>query len=102
MGSRRDDIPVVDRMQIGITVLSSPREWGAITQFGQKYALSRQAVYAIGAQVKRVLLNGLQPGPQGPHPAEPVIQVNRNRLLRSALLLTDVRGRACQSSLTGG
>ena len=90
MGSRRDDIPVVDRMQMGITVLSSQRDWGAISQFAQKYALSRQAVYAIGAQVKRVLLNHLQPGPHGPHPAAPVIRVDRNRLLRSALVLTDV------------
>ena len=90
MGSRRDDIPVVDRMQIGITVLSSQREWGAITQFAQKYNLSRQSVYAIGAQVKCVLWNGLKPGPHGPHPAEPVIQIDRNRLLRSTLVLTDV------------
>ncbi|MBI4790044.1 MAG: hypothetical protein HY782_23665 [Chloroflexi bacterium] len=90
MGARRDDIPVVDRMQIGISVLSSQRAWGAITQFAQKYKLSRQAVYAIGAQVQRVLLNGLQPGPHGPHPAEPVIHGDRNRLVRSTRVLTDV------------
>jgi hypothetical protein len=90
MGSRRDDIPVVDRMQMGIAVLSSQREWGAITQFAQKYHLSRQSVYAIGTQVQRVLLNNLQPGPHGPHPAETVIQIDRNRLLRSTLVLTDV------------
>jgi hypothetical protein len=77
-------------MQIGITVLSAQREWGAITQFAQKYKLSRQAVYAIGIHVKNVLLNGLQPGPHGPHPAEPVIRVDRNRLVRSTLVLTDV------------
>jgi hypothetical protein len=90
MGSRRDDIPAVDRMQMGITVLSSQREWGAITQFAQKYHLSRQSIYALGAQVKRVLLNGLKPGPHGSHSVEPMIPVDRNRLGRSALVLTDV------------
>lgn len=90
MGARRDDIPVMDRMQIGISVLSSQRTWGAITQFAQKYKLSRQAVYAMGTQVQQVLLNGLKPGPHGPHPAERVIPVDRNRLVRSVLTLTDV------------
>lgn len=90
MGPRRDDIPIVDRMQMGLTVLSSRREWGAITQCAQQHKLSRQAVYAIGAQVRRLLLNGLQPGPHGPHAAETVIPVNRNRLLRSLVALTDV------------
>ena len=37
-----------------------------------------------------LLLNGLKPGPHGPHAAETVIPVNRNRLLRSLVALTDV------------
>jgi hypothetical protein len=80
----------VDRVQIGIGVLSSRREWGTITQFAQKYQVSRQAIYAIGTHVKKVLLNSLKPAPHGPHPAETVIRVDRNRLVRSVLLLTDV------------
>jgi len=90
MGPRRDDIPIVDRMQMGLTVLASQRAWGAITQCAQQHKLSRQSVYAIGAQVRRLLLNGLKPGPHGPHLAETVIPVNRNRLLRSLVALTDV------------
>ena len=90
MGPRRDDIPIVDRMQMGLTVLSSSREWGAITQCAQQHKLSRQSVYTIGAQVRHLLLNGLKPGPHGPHAAETVIPVNRNRLLRSLVALTDV------------
>ena len=90
MGPRRDDIPIIDRMQMGLMVLSSPRKWGAITQCAQRHQLSRQSVYAIGAQVRCLLLNGLKPGPHGPHTAKTVIPVNRNRLLRSLVALTDV------------
>lgn len=90
MGSRRDDIPAPDRMQIGMTVLSPHREHGDITRLAEKYNLSRQTVYEMGARAKDILWNGLRPGPHGPQPAETVLRVDRNRLLRSTLILTDV------------
>jgi len=89
MGTRRDDLLAADRLHIGVTVLNPHREWGEVTQLVQQYDLSRQAIYAMGDKVKAILLDGLEPGPHGPHPTPKVIRVDRNRLLRSTLVLTD-------------
>lgn len=54
----------------------------------EAYEVSRQTIYDIGAAGEQVLLAGLVPGPHGPQLCEKTIRVDRNRLARSAVVLT--------------
>ena len=76
-------------MQMVIDVLASDRPRGTVTKLAQNHAISRQSVYDITAAGREVLLRGLQPGPHGPHLAEPTIRVDRNRLIRGSVVLTE-------------
>jgi hypothetical protein len=88
VGARRNDITSVQRAQIAIRVLNSDRPRGTITQLAEEYAVSRQTIYEIGEAGEQVLIDGLEPGPHGPQPREKTINVDRNRLTRSAVVLT--------------
>jgi hypothetical protein len=77
-------------MQIASTVLSAQREWGTVTELAAQYAVSRQAIYEIVAAGKRALLVGLSPQPPGPQVAATTVHVDRNRLIRSVVALTEV------------
>ena len=90
MGARRDDITSSQRAQIAIEVLSPYRSWGTVSRLAEEYKVSRQTVYEIAATGNRVLMTGLEPGPHGPQPAEKAIWVDRNRLVRGAVALTEV------------
>jgi len=46
-------------------------------------------VYEIAAAGERVLTLGLEPGPHGPQPAEKTVEVDRNRLVRGTVVLTE-------------
>jgi len=89
MGKRRDDIVAEQRAQIAIEVLSPHRTWGAITNLQRTYGLSRQGIYDIAAKGSRVLRAGMKPGGYGPQPHQRQVEVNRNRLQRSVLALTE-------------
>jgi len=88
VGARRDDITGTERAQIAIAVLNDDRGWGTVTDFAAEYAISRQTVYKIAAAGEQVLIDGLEPGPHGPQPREKTICVDRNRLVRGAVVLT--------------
>ncbi len=88
MGARRDDITSIERAQITVEVLDSDRPWGTVTDLATEYAISRQTVYEIAAMGEQVLIEGLEPGPHGPQPREKTIFVDRNRLVRGAVVLT--------------
>jgi len=90
MGARRDDMPVQQRVQMALAVLSPQRPQGTITRLAQAVGVSRQTIYALAARAERVLRSGLAPGPHGPPLATPVIPVDRNRLLRGSVVLTEV------------
>jgi hypothetical protein len=75
---------------MAIEVLSSRREWGKVSELAQTYAVSRKTIYDIAAKGEQVLLAGLQPGPHGPHLSEKMIRVDRNRLVRGSVVLTEV------------
>ena len=77
----------MQRVQIAIKVLNTERPRGTITELAEEYAVTRQTVYNIGSAGEQVLLDGLAPGPHGPQPQESTIQVDRNRLVRGALVL---------------
>jgi hypothetical protein len=78
------------RAQIATDVLASHRPHGTVTQLAQAYSVSRQTIYEIGAAGRRVLLAGLQPGPHGPPLAQKTVRVDRNRLVRGSVVLTEM------------
>lgn len=89
MGARRDDITGSQRVRIAIEVLHPEREWGTVTRLACEYQLSRKTIYDIGEAAEQLLARGLEPGPHGPYPAEQTIRVDRNRLVRGAVVLTE-------------
>jgi hypothetical protein len=90
MGTRRDDISSAQRAQISIEVLASNREWGKVVELAESYKVSRKTIYDIARKGEQVLVAGLEPGPHGPQPREKVIKVDRNRLVRGSVVLTEV------------
>lgn len=90
MGARRDDITSEQRMQIAIEVLGSSRKRGKVVELAQRYTVSRQTIYDIGAKGQQVLLEGLKPAPHGPELGQRSVIVNRERLMRSSVVLTEV------------
>jgi hypothetical protein len=89
MGTRRDDITGMERAQIAIEVMSPYRPQGLVTELAQSYGISRQTAYKIAASGKGLLETEMQPGRHGPYPAEKDVRVDRNRLLRSTVVLTE-------------
>jgi hypothetical protein len=55
----------------------------------ESYEVSRKTIYEIAGKGKQVLVAGLEPGPHGPHQAEKQITVDRNRLVRGSVVLTE-------------
>lgn len=90
MGTRRNDISSEQRAQISIEVLASNRTWGTVTELAQRYKVSRKTIYEIASKGQQVLEAGLEPGPHGPQPSEKIITVDRNRLVRGSVVLTEV------------
>jgi len=89
MGARRDNITGIERGQIVIEVLPASRPQGLVTELSQTYNVSRQTIYNIAAAGKAVLESHMQPGPHGPCPAKLNVQVDRDGLERSTLVLTE-------------
>ncbi len=90
VGTRRDDITSSQRAQIAVDVLSAHRLWGTVSQLAGRYNISRQTVYEIASAGEQVLVTGLEPGPHGPAPAEKTVRIDRNRLVRGTVKLTQV------------
>jgi len=76
-------------MQIGLTMLAPDRAWSEVSRMAQEHGVSRRTIYDMAARTKEVLLKGLEPGRHGPQPEETVVRVDRNRLVRSTLVLSD-------------
>jgi hypothetical protein len=89
MGARRDDITGVQRAQITIEVLYPHRPWGTVTRLARGYGVARKTIYDIRNAGERVLTMGLEPGPHGPQSTEKAILVDRNRLVRGTVVLTE-------------
>jgi hypothetical protein len=89
VGARRDDITSSQRAQIAIEVLSPRRSWGTVSRLAEQYDISRETVYEIAATGNCVLVRGMQPMPHGPQPTEKVVRVDRNRLVRGTVALTE-------------
>lgn len=89
MGWKRNDIGTQERMQIGMQVLSAKRTWGVVSDLARQYKVSRQTIYDLGKRVADILDKQLQPKAPGPKPAPETIKVNRNRLQRAVLVLSE-------------
>ena len=89
MGTRRDDIPGRQRAHIALEALSPYRPHGTISRLAREKAVSRQAIYDIAAAGKAVLETYLAPGRHGPQAVETTIRVDRNRLARGSVVLTE-------------
>jgi predicted DNA-binding protein YlxM (UPF0122 family) len=75
---------------MAIEVLNKDRAWGKVSELAQTYAVSRKTIYDIAAKGQQVLLAGLQPGPHGPSLNDKLIRVDRNRLVRGSVVLSEV------------
>ena len=89
MGTRHDDIPGSQRAQIALAALSPDRRYGTITRLAREHAVSRQTIYALAAAGQAVLEQQLTPGRHGPPPVERLLPVDRNRLVRSSVVLAE-------------
>ena len=89
MGARRDDITASQRKEVAIEVLSPHRPWGTVSRLSREYGVSRKTIYDIRDAGEQVLEMGLKPGPHGPQPVEKVLLVDRNRLVRGTVVLTE-------------
>ena len=89
MGARRDNITGKERADIAIQVLPSSRAHGLVTELSRTYGISRQTVYNIAAAGRALLETGMQPGAHGPCPTQKNVLVDRDRLERSTLVLTE-------------
>ncbi len=90
MGARRDDIDGRQRARIAVEVLSAHHPRGTVVRLAQEHGVSRQTIYDIAAAGEQLLAEGLAPGPHGPQPAAQTIPVDRDRLVRSTVVLTEV------------
>ena len=90
MGTRRDDITGMERAQIAIQIMPPNRPHGLVVKLANSHRVSRQTIYKIAAAGKALLETDLQPGRHGPNPIEKEVRVDRNRLGRSTVVLTEV------------
>lgn len=74
---------------MAIEVLSSSRGWGKVSELAETYAVSRKTIYDIASKGEQVLRAGLWPGSHGPCLSEKRIRVDRNRLVRGSVVLTE-------------
>jgi hypothetical protein len=105
VGTRRDNITGKERAEIAMEVMPTSRPYGTITRLAREHAVSRQTIYTISGIGRDILLQNMAPGQHGPKPEEKVVLVNRDRLARSAVMLTwagvsqrDI-GRCCEALL---
>jgi len=89
VGPRRDDIPGSQRAQIVLAALGPDRPYGTIARLARANAVSRQTIYAIAAAGQAVLETQLAPGRHGPQVGATTIRVDRNRLARATVVLTE-------------
>jgi hypothetical protein len=69
-------------------LISATVAYGSASKF--KIGLRRASSYDNGAKGKQVLLEGLRSGPHGPELAQRTVIVNRERLIRSSVVLTEL------------
>jgi len=88
VGARRDNITGKERAEIAMEVMPTTRPYGTVTRLAREYAVSRQTIYTLSGMGRDILLQSMAPGQHGPKVEEKVVLVNKDRLARSAVVLT--------------
>lgn len=89
MGARRVDIDVQQRVHLALSVLSPHRPHGTITRLAEHVGVSRQTLYRLAATAEHLLRTGLLPDRHGAVRAASPIHIDRNRLRRASVVLTE-------------
>ncbi len=88
MGNRKDHITGADRAQIALACWAAgPKRDGTRQRLAEAYQMSRQSVYNIMRKAAEVLPAALEPGRHGPAPQSRTVEVTRDHLVRSVLVL---------------
>jgi len=95
LGARKDHITGMERAQIAIEMLPLYRPYGTVTQLGQKYEISRQAIYKIAEKGIALLSQGMEPGRHGARIVEKSVRVSQEHVERSTVVLTETGVRKC-------
>jgi len=89
MGARRDDMTSQQRMQLALQVLAPQRPHGLVAQLARTHNLARQTLYRLAASATQLLQAGLTPLPHGAQLQAQTIRLDRDRLQRSTLVLSN-------------
>lgn len=90
MAARRDDITGTDRAHIALECWADRgKRDGTPQRLADQYGITRQSVNGIERKAREMLPIVLEPGPHGRHSAEKTILVDRNRLVRGTVVLTE-------------
>ena len=91
MAPRRDDITGTERASIALECWAAQgKRDRTVQRLADQYGITRQSVSAIERKARKLLPIVLEPGPHGRYPTEKTIQVDRNRLVRGTVVLTEV------------
>lgn len=69
-------------------MLPTYRPYGKVSQLAERYTVSRQTIYTIAARGKALLDQQMAPGPHGASIGGNLVRVDRERVERSTLILT--------------
>jgi hypothetical protein len=90
VAARRDDITGADRAHIALECWAARgKRAGTPQRLAEQYDITRQSVNNVERKAREMLPIVLEPGPHGRRPAEKTIQVDRNRLVRGTVVLTE-------------
>lgn len=70
--------------------MAEKREWGKVSELAQSYQVTRKTIYEVAQKGQAVLAAGMEPSPPGPQVQEKMIKVDRNRLVRGSVVLSEV------------
>jgi hypothetical protein len=87
VGPRRDDITGWDRAQMALQCWAAGKRDGTRQRLAQEYQITRRTVYNIEQKAREVLPAALEPGRHGPAPWPHSVEVTREHLIRSVLVL---------------
>lgn len=91
MGIRRDDLTGEERAEIALRCWAARgKRDGTVQELAEAYNISRQSVNKIERKGREGLSDMLKPGRHGPTPQSHSIEVTRDHLRRSCVVLTEV------------
>jgi hypothetical protein len=87
VGARRDDITGWERAQIAWQCWAAGPRDGTRQRLAQANQITRRTIYNIEQKAREVLPEALEPGPHGPTLRCSTVEVTREHLIRSVLVL---------------